>query len=81
MRSVTLDAFQGPIVENVLLLGGAERPRPEANRVWIDAAVLDTAGVWVSHGPLPGPGAVLSLSHVDMASRRTEVDVSVSGAQ
>ena len=82
VRSVTLDAFQGPIVESVLLLGGAERPGPgpEADRVLIGGAVLGTAGVWVSHIPLPGAGLpVLSLSYIDDAFRRTEVEISVSG--
>ena len=80
VRSVTLDAFQGPIVESVLLLGGAERPGPEADRVLIGGAVLGPAGVWVSHIPLPGAGLpVLSLSHIDDAFRRTEVEISVSG--
>jgi hypothetical protein len=81
VRSLTVDAFNGPIVEDVLLLGTAERPTADgSNRFWIEDAFLGASGVWVSRRPA-GPHTIGAgvLSHIDPLSSRLVAQMPLTG--
>ena len=81
VRSLALDAFNGPVILDMFLLDRAERPQARGSGVWVEGTALTDGAVWVSHRVSGRQSdALWWLSRIDTTSNRPTAQVPVRGA-
>jgi hypothetical protein len=79
VESVRFEAFDGPAVDDILVMDRPERGRRGQNRFWIEDAVLTPDAVWIAHREPGMPPAAKRLSRVDTVSNDVTAELQIGG--